>query len=407
MHYNPSDTKLHDDGRIKYHHNGEICDVAILADLIGLGSSAVNTEGLVIKTLLQDEKTYYVRASNDFGQSGETIKDAFASIEEALIVLSNKYEITGHLIIDLKGEFELNCWYLPQFTGSGTITFKGNNCTVTWRKYHNSTTAYFTNWSGLSINFTDINFNKNDSTLILFEGGKLNFTNINFGSCNLKFDNCRSTVLERCQGDVNNFSFKAFRSTLTLTSCNFIAEFKYCQLELVNCTFNRAFIVEASSLILRNPRIDFRYFTITAKVINSTIEFLSSWLTFQNPGGDPQQREFIVFQSCNIKDFPSNIDVQGNRTFSNTSIVKLVNCTTPETFNNVSYNFSSHTFVANASAIALINTAILKDLTIIGASIYRDAFSILGDRNYDNSNTNIPAETLQEAIDYLYGLITN
>ena len=39
---------------------------------------------LVLKSLLAEGKTFYVRASDNFGNSGESENDAFASIEEAL-----------------------------------------------------------------------------------------------------------------------------------------------------------------------------------------------------------------------------------------------------------------------------------------------------------------------------------
>ena len=396
---------LNSDGRLEYDDaNDELQVLARLSDLEGLSN---DNPDLLLKSILQEEKTFYVRTSTNFGNSGETIEDAFASIEEALIVLSAKYEIANHLILDLEGSYTLNCWYLPQFTGSGKITFTGNDCTITFVKYEQSTQAYFSNWSGLNIALENINFVKGECTKLLFEGGKLEFNNVDFGQLNVEFDNCRSSSLSFCEGDVNNSKFAAIRSTLSLTNCTFIAEFKYCQLELVNCFFQRAFIIEASNVILRNPRINFRWYTITSSIINSTIEFKASWLTFENPGGDPQRKPLMSFQNCNLKDFPSNIDVQGQRTFSDTSIIKLINSFTPEQFNNVNYNLSRHTFVNGAAAIELVNTAILKDLNVQGSTIKRDAFSVLGGKNYDNSQTKIPANTLQEAIDYLHQLINS
>lgn len=407
---NSIDFNLNADNRLEYLDNNEQTKVlATLEDLEALeipdNNNSPNLDGLLLKSILQVEKTYYVRTSDILGNNGETAETAFASIEEALLTLSNKYEITGHLILDLEGEFNLNCWYLPQFSGNGQITFRGNDCQIRFIKYNDSTEAYFSNWSGLTINLEDINFVKGESTKVLFEGGKLNFTQVNFGRCNIEFDNCRSTYLTFCEGDVNNSKFNAVRSTLNLTNCTLIAEFKYCQLELINCSFQRILIIEASNLILRNPRVNFRWFTVTATVVNSTVEFKSSWLTFENPGSDPQRQPFILFQNCNIKDFPSNIVVTRNSKFKDVGIIKFVNSFTPEQFNNVHYDFSAHTFISNGCGIDLVNTAILKDLEIEGADIRKDAFSILGGKNY--SHPNIPANTLGEAIDHLYQLIKN
>ena len=392
------------DNRLKYHDGSEVLTLATLADL---GGSSTNTEGLVLKVLLQTEKTFYVRNGKPLGNLGESESEAFSSIEEALIVLSNKYEIVGHLILDLDTTHTLNCWSLPNFTGSGKITFRGNNTTVTFIQYEGSTEAYFSNWSGLSYELKNITFVKGDCTKWSIEGGRMTFTSVNFGQTIMEFDNCRSTVLEQCQNDPNNSRIKGIRSVLELNRCQLIAEFKYCQLNLFACTFNRFFRIEACSVTLNNPRFNNRWFTQTALIINSTVEFLNSWLTFENLGGNPQTKPLISFQSCNLKDFPNNIDVQLARTFNNVGIMKLINCTTPETFANVNYDFSAHTFVNGASAIELINTAILKPINIIGAEIKRDAFSILGNTNYDNSATGIPAETLQDAIDYLFELINS
>ncbi len=394
---------INNEGRLTYTHDSTDIPLANFADLENL---EISTD-TISKVVLQEEKTFYVRVNSTAGNNGETEAEAFNSIEEALIVLANKYEISGHLILDLDTTHTLNCWYLPVFTGSGQITFKGNNCTITFIKYQDSTQSYFSNWAALNINLESITFNKGECTKLLFEGGKLFFDNVDFGQLNVEFDNCRSSVLASCQGDVNSSKFTGIRSNLNLTNCIFIAEFRYCQLELVNCTFQRAFGIEASNIILRNPRINFRWYTVTASIINSTIEFKSSWLTFENPGGDPQRKPLISFQNCNLKDFPSNVDVQGQRTFDNVGVVKLINCQTPEEFNNVNYDFSRHTFINNACGFDLVHTTILKDLNIQGTIIRRDAFSILGGKNYDNSNTNIPAETLQEAIDYLVQLINN
>ena len=362
-------------------------------------------ENLLLKSLLQQEKTFYIRSSNTFGHSGESEAEAFASIEEALIVLANKYEVSGHLILDLDTSHTLNCWYLPVFTGSGKITFQGHDTTITFVKYQDSTSAFFSNWSGLSLFLKDINFVRGDCTNLCVEGGKMNFENIDFGQLNVEFDNCRSTILSSCKSDPNSSQIKGVRSTLSLNRCDLIAQFKYCQLNLFACTFERYFGIEACSVTLNNPRFNYRWFTQTLSVVNSTVEFLNSWLTFENLGGNPQTKNLINFQSCNLKDFPNNIDVREARVFDNTSILKLVNCTTPETFNNVSYNFTKHSFINGASAIKLVNTAILQDINIVGGIISRDAFSILGNENYDNANTGIPANNLQEAIDYLYGLI--
>lgn len=396
--------KLTPDGRLKYHTGTELKTVAILADLIGLGGSAVDTEGLVLKVLLQTEKTFYVRASTNFGNSGETVEDAFASIEEALIVLSNKYEISGHLILDLEGSFTLNCWYLPQFTGSGQMTFKGNRCTITFIAYQGSTQAYFSNWSGLSLNLEQINFVKGQCTKMIVEGGKMSFDHVDFGELDVDFDNCRSTSLNQITNG-NNGRLRFYRSNVNVDFSQIAAEYYYCQVSTINCTYKGIFIVEACNIILRNPRLNNRWWTVTSTIVNTTIEFKSTWLTFENLGGDPQTKTLLTFQNCNLKDFPSNIDVQGNRTFWDTSILKYVNCQTPEQFNNVSYNFSAHTFSGGASAIKLVNTAFLKNINISGATIKRDPFSILGGVNYDNSTTGIPANTLQEAIDYLFALI--
>ena len=336
---------------------------------------------LVLKSLLAEEKTFYVRVSDNFGNSGESENDAFASIEEALITLSSKYEISGHLILDLDGDYTLNCWYLPNFTGSGKITIKGNNSTIQFIQYQDSTTAYFSNWSGLSLILENITFDKGDCTKLCVEGGKIQFKNIDFGQLNAEFDNCRSTVLNDCISDGNNSQITGMRSTLELNRCNLIAQFKFCQLNLFANTFNRYFALEACQVTLNNPRFNYRYYTQTLSIINSTIEFKNSWLTFENLGGNPQTKPLIFFQSCNLKDFPNNLDVQGVRVFSGVPILKLINCTTPKTFNNVSYNFSQHSFINDGSAIELINTAILQELDIVGADIKRDVFSIWGNSN--------------------------
>ena len=128
---------LNADNRLEYSDNNEQVKVlATLEDLEALeipsdNNSSPDLEGLLLKSILQEEKTYYVRPSEDFGNDGEQVNTAFASIEEALLTLSNKYEITGHLILDLRGEFTLNCWYLPNFTGSGQLTIKGNKSQIT------------------------------------------------------------------------------------------------------------------------------------------------------------------------------------------------------------------------------------------------------------------------------------
>ena len=254
----------------------------------------------------------------------------------------------------------------------------------------------------------DISFVKGACSQWCIEGGRMSFTNVDFGQTIVEFDNCRSTVLKQCQSDPNNSRITGIRSVLELISCQLIADFKYCQLNLFACTFNRFFRIEACSVTLNNPRFNNRWFTQTKIVINSTVEFLNSWLTFENLGGNPQKVPLMSFQSCNLKDFPNNVDVQGGaKTFDGVGIIKLINCTTPEVFPSVNYDFSNHTFQNGASAIELKNTAILQDLNIVGATVARDAFSILGNTNYDNSSTGIPASTLQEAIDYVYGLITN
>ena len=389
------------DNRLKYHDGNAEKTLAVLADLVGLGGGAIDTEGLVLKVLLQTETTFYVRNGQPLGNSGESEAEAFSSIEEALIVLSNRYEIVGHLILDLDTNHTLNCWFLPNFTGSGKITFQGHNTTVTFIQYETSRTAYFSNWSGLSFELKDIDFVKGDCTKWCIEGGRMTFTNVDFGQTLVEFDNCRSTVLDQCENDPNNSRITGVRSVLEIKRCQLIAEFKYCQLNLFACTFNRFFRIEACSVTLNNPRFNNRWFTQTALVINSTVEFLNSWLTFENLGGSIQTKSLISFQSCNLKDFPNNIDVQLARTFDGVGIMKLINCTTPESFKSVNYDFSNHTFQNSASAIELRNTAILQDLNIVGATIKRDAFSILGNTNYDNSTTGIPASTLQEAIDYI------
>lgn len=403
LYYTHPKLKLDDnDNRLKYNDGSTENTIAITADLVGLGGGAVDTDGLVLKVLLQTETTFYVRDGQPVGNSGESEAEAFSSIEEALIVLSNKYEIVDHLILDLDTTHTLNCWYLPNFTGSGKITFQGNNTTVTFIQYQTSNIAYFSNWSGLSFELKDITFVKGACSKWCIEGGRMTFTNVNFGQTIVEFDNCRSTLLSQCQSDPNNSRISGIRSVLEFSRCQLISEFKYCQLNLFACTFNRFFRIEACSVTLNNPRFNNRWFTQTKLVVNSTVEFLNSWLTFENLGGNPQTKPLMSFQSCNLKDFPNNIDVQGGaKTFSGVGIVKLINCTTPETFPSVNYNFSSHSFINGGSAIELVNTAILQDLNITGSTVKRDAFSILGNVNYDNTSTGIPADTLQEAIDYI------
>ena len=391
--------------RLKFHDGQTVHELATLADLVGLnGGSAVNTEGLILKVLLATETTFYVRNGSNPGNSGKSELSAFASIEEALIVLSNTYEISGHLILDLDTNHTLRCTEFPNFTGSGKITIRGSNTTITFVAFNGSTEAYLANWSALSFSLENITFAKGDCTKFLIEGGKITFNNINFDNNNVQFDNCRFTSLKSV---INNARIRFYRSNLKLESCKISAEFYYCQTETINCSFNGIFIVEACNLILRNPRLNNRWWTVTSKIVNTTIEFKSSWLTFENLGSDPQTKPLLSFQNCNLKDFPSNVDVQGNRTFYETAILKYINCQTPEEFNNVSYNFSAHTFSTGASAIELVNTAFLKNINITGAGIKRDAFSILGGKNYDNSVTGIPAETLQEAIDYIINNLVN
>ncbi len=152
---------------------------------------------------------------------------------------------------------------------------------------------------------------------------------------------------------------------------------------------------------MRNPRFDNQWYTVTASIVNSTIEFKASWLTFANLGGNPQTRDLINFVNCNLKDFPSNIDVQGNRSFWEASIAKFVNCLTPEEFNNVNYNFSQHNFIQGAYGIELVNSAFLKNINVTGGGIKRDPFSVLGEVNFDNTNSGIAAENIQQAIDYI------
>ena len=164
-------------------------------------------------------------------------------------------------------------------------------------------------------------------------------------------------------------------------------------------TFYRSFTIENSIGTLLNPRFDNRYFTITANIIGSIIEFKSSWLTFQNLSNGQQNKPLIAFQNCTLKDFPSNIDLTANRTFKDVSIIKLINCFTPEKFPNASYNLSAHNFIDRSGAIELVNTAMLQNLNIQGADIIRDDFSILDGKNYSG---NIPnADTLQQAINHL------
>lgn len=396
---------IENNGRIDY-GSGET--LAYLSDLIGLGGGgAVDTEGLVLKVLLQTEQTFYVRNSGTPGNSGESEAEAFSSIEEALVVLSGKYEIVGHLILDLDSTHTLNCSYLPNFTGSGTVTFKGNNSNVTFVEYQGSTEALFANWSALSFVLEDINFIKGACTKWRVEGGKITFNNIDFDQIQMEFDNCRSTTLH---GATNNNAgrLRFYRSNINLNFSQVAAEYYYCQVETINATYRGIFIVEACNIILRNPRLNNTWYTVTSKITNSTIEFKSTWLTFENLGGNPQTKPLLSFQNCNLKDFPSNVDVTGNRQFWETSILQYINCQTPLEFNNVNYNFSNHNFSGNSYAIELVNTAFLKNINITGATIKRDVFSILGTVNYDNSATGIPANNLQEAIDYIIlNLINN
>ena len=372
-----------------------------IADLRNqIASGGISTEGLAIKSIISTEAIFYVRNGAAAGGDGKSVDTAFDSIEIALISLAANYEISGHLIIDLDTTHDLRAADFPSFTGSGKITIRSSaaKTTITFEAFEGSTEPRLSNWSGLDMVLENITFNKGGASKFYIEGGKITLNNIDFTTLEVEFDNCRATYLKNCKSSTRS---RFYRSTLFLDACVFTAEFFYSQIETVNCQFIRQFICEACNILLRNPRFNFSYYTVTASIINSTIEFKASWLTFVNAGGNPQTRDFVLFQNCILKDFPSNVDVQGSRSFYEASILKFVNCLTPEVFNNVNYNFSSHSFIKDAYAIELINTAFLKNLNITGASIYRDPFSILGGQNYDNSTSGIDATTLQEAIDYL------
>ena len=392
------------DGRLKYHDGTDLIEIATLADLSGLGGGSIDTEGYLLKVLLQSEQTFYVRNGAIPGNSGESEAEAFSSIEEALIVLSEKYEVVGNLILDLDSTHTLNCSNFPNFTGSGTITIKGNNSNVTFVAYEGGTEALFANWSPLSFIIEDVNFKRGVCSKFRIEGGKIDFKNVDFDQIQVEFDNCRTTTIENATNN-NAGRLKFYRSNINLNFSQVAAEYYYCQVETVNVTYRGIFIVEACNIILRNPRLNNTWWTVTSKIVNSTIEFKSTWLTFENLGGDPQTKPLLSFQNCNLKDFPSNVDVTGNRQFWQTSILQYINCQTPLEFNNVNYNFSKHNFSGNSYAIELVNTAFLKEINITGSTIKRDPFSIVGNKNYDNSQTGIPAENTQEAIDYLFNLI--
>lgn len=378
-----------------------------LANYADLGNSPVTNTGGG-KTLLQGEKTYYVRNTNGVGHSGETEENAFGSIEEALIILSAQYEIAGHLIINLDAEHDLVCGKLPNFTGAGKITFLGNSpqTVITFVQQGGVRQTTLSNWAGLELELSNINFVKGECQKFLIEGGKMRFIKVDFDQLNVELEDCRSTYLERCANDQNSSSFSALRSVLHCFKCNFIAKFTDSQLTFENCVFYRSFLIESCTVTLQNPRLDHRYSRQTGFIFSSIIQFKSSWLTFDNAASGQIETPLLSCQNCIFKDFPSNIDIGGKKKFKSTGILRLINCTTPETFNNASYDLSNHSFSSGAAAIQLVNSAMLKDITINGGGISRDDFSILADTNYDNSQTNIPAKTLQQAIDYLWERIT-
>lgn len=367
-----------------------------------LGFRQANGEVSAIKQVISPDQTltFYVREGMPEGNSGLSATEAFSTIEEAVISLSATYEVAGTLIIDLGASHSLRCTDFPQFTGSGTIIMRGpnNQTQVTFVRFQGNTLTNFANWAALDFQFENVAFIKGDNSKFNFQGGKLTFKNVDFGDCDVEFDACRKSSLVDC---VNSFRIRIYRSVFDLFDCKFTIEFFYSQIFSQNCEFIRIFITEACSILLQNPRINFSYFTQTAKIINSTVEFKRSWLTFTNLGSEPQTRFLIEFQSCNIKDFPSNVDVQGKRRFNNCSILKFVNCQAPQDFPPVTYDFSKHSFEQAAYAISLYNTAFLKDLTIIGALIFLDLFSGIGDRNYDNSQADLQALNYQQAIDEL------
>ena len=351
------------------------------------------------KSLLLGEVVFYVR--NGGTGDGTSLDNAFDSVETALTVLSSQYEVQDHLIIDLDLDHSLNCTRFPQFTGAGKITIRSSasNTNITFVGFEGNTVASLYNWSALDINLENLTFIKGDLTLLNIEGGKINLNGVDFSNCEVQFESCRTTNLDNCQ---NSHRIRFYRSNLNLTACSFTAEFFYSQVYTINCQFNRLFLADACQILLRNPRFNYNWYTVTEKISNSTVEFKASWLTFVNLGGNPQTRNLIEFINCNLKDFPSNVDVQGNRTFFDSAIVKFVNCQTPLEFNNVNYNFSQHIFYGDSCAISLVNTAFLKEINVTGGEIKLDPFSILGNKNYDNSQTGIPANNLQEAIDYIW-----
>ena len=330
-----------EDGRLFFEYQGTTITLANLEDLSGLGGGGSGAG----KILLQTEKTYYVRKAITPGNSGESETEAFASIEEALVVLSSKYEVANHLIIDLDTTHDLSCAKFPNFTGAGIITIKGNGSTITFRKQEQSTVANLSNWAGLTLNLENINFVKGDCTKFLIEGGKMSFKKVNFDRLTVECLDCRTTFLEDCETNPDQSSFTANRCTIELNKCKLISSFKDCQIILNRTTFYRSFTIENSIGTLLNPRFNNRYFTVTANIIGSIIEFKSSWLTFQNLSNGQQNKPLIAFQNCTLKDFPSNIDLTSNRSFKDVSIIKLINCFTPEKFPNASFDLSDHEFI--------------------------------------------------------------
>jgi len=103
---------------------------------------------------------------------------------------------------------------------------------------------------------------------------------------------------------------------------------------------------------------------------------------------------------------PNNIDVQGGaRTFDNCSIMRLVNCTTPEDLPAVNYDFSAFTFQNGAAPISLINTSFVSPINITGGSVYTDEFSIYNGEDFDPTGTTLTSTTKAGALIELYNLL--
>ena len=390
-------------GDLGYSLGSEFLPIPTAQDLADLKASIVTSGGGGGKTVVPPDArlTFYVRNQMSSGNSGLSESEAFASIEEALIVLSGSYEVAGTLIIDLDLTHNLRCTSFPRFTGSGTIKIlcSQGKSEISFVAFAGSTEADFANWSGLDFYFEDLKFIKGDNRKFSFSGGKLVFNRVDFTHCEVEFDNCSSSYLNNC---LNSHRIKFFRSTLELKLCSLICEFYYCQLRTINCTFNRIFIIQGCpTVLLGNPRFNFHYYTVTANIINSSVEFDSSWLTFQNPGNGTQTKSFIRFTNCNLTNFPSKVDIQANCSFYNASILKFVNVNTPEEYNNATYDFSAHKFYGSAAGIELKSTGLQKPINVIGAPVKLDPFSYIGQTQYDNSQTQIEATTFQQAIDHI------